>query len=280
MIIDVHTHIFPSQIREQRQKYVEQEPAFGHLYGSALARMVGARQIVTTMDEQGVDQSVIFGFPWRNPETARQHNDYIIEAVQRFPKRLMGFVCVDPNDDGAAKEVARCLAAGLSGVGELAFYESGIDQAASDGLEPIMAVARAHSVAVMIHTNEPVGHQYPGKTENTLVQIYNLVKRYHQNSIILAHLGGGLFFYNLLKKEVRQAFEKVYFDTAAAPFLYQPEVYRTAIDIIGPDKILFGSDYPLIPPKRYFKEMRQAGLTQDEFEAICGKNTRQLLLTK
>ena len=49
------------------------------------------------------------------------------------------------------------------------------------------------------------------------------------------------------------------------------------IDIIGREKILFGSDYPLIKPARYFKELRNAGLTDDELADICGGNAVQLL---
>lgn len=279
MIIDIHTHIFPPEIRHHRQNFFKDEPAFALLYESETAKMVGADQIVAAMDEQGVDKSVVFGFPWRNSQTARQHNDYIVKAVNQYPRRLVGFACVDPFDDDAAKEVERCLGAGLTGVGELAFYKSGIDESAQDRLKPIMAAARAHSAPVLIHTNEPVGHLYPGKTENTLNQIYSLVKRYGDNTIILAHFGGGLFFYNLLKKEVRQVFQNVYFDTAAAPFLYQPEIYKTAVSIIGPDKLLFGSDFPLLPPSRYFKEMRQGGLTEKEMNGICGQNAQNLLFT-
>jgi len=47
--------------------------------------------------------------------------------------------------------------------------------------------------------------------------------------------------------------------------------------VIGADKILFGSDYPLINPSRYFAEMQSAGLTKNEIEAIGGYNTLKLL---
>jgi hypothetical protein len=46
---------------------------------------------------------------------------------------------------------------------------------------------------------------------------------------------------------------------------------------LGKEKILFGSDYPLLPPSRYFKEMEASGLTQEEKEAIEGGNARRLL---
>ena len=35
-------------------------------------------------------------------------------------------------------------------------------------------------------------------------------------------------------------------------FLYRDDVYRVAMDILGPDKVLFGSDFPLLSPSRYF----------------------------
>ena len=59
--------------------------------------------------------------------------------------------------------------------------------------------------------------------------------------------------------------------------LYDSEVYRIADRIIGVDKILFGSDYPLLPPARYFSELEQTGLTKIKLDKIKGENARRLL---
>ena len=195
MIVDVHTHIFPPHIRQDRRKYFDREPAFELLYRSDKSQMVGAESLVAAMDQQGVDVSVVFGFPWQDPELYRRHNDYILAAVARYPTRLVGLCCFDAFSEGALLETERCLQLGLNGVGELAFYRSGIDEAAIERLAPIMELCRQRDLPVMIHTNEPVGHRYPGKTPNTLAQIYTLVKRFKDNRIILAHWGGGLFFF-------------------------------------------------------------------------------------
>jgi predicted TIM-barrel fold metal-dependent hydrolase len=277
MIIDIHTHAFPRVIREQRDNFFENEPAFELLYKSPKSKLVGAADTVAMMDEQGVDMSVVFGFPWRNADTFRLNNDYILEAVARYPRRIIGFCCLDPMHPDAPGEVERCLGAGLSGVGELAFYTSGLDQRCLRSLDPMMALARRFDVPVMLHTNEPVGHHYPGKSPNTLIQIYTLVKRFQRNRIILAHWGGGIFFYTLLKKEVGETFANVWFDTAASPYLYQPAIYQQAITLAGPDKVLWGTDFPLLQPRRYFKEMDQAGLTDTAKRAVCGGNAIQLL---
>jgi len=277
MIIDIHTHLFSKDVRENRGDYFAAESAFRLLYESPKSKIVSAEETIAAMDEDGVDVSVVFGFPWRNLDTARNNNDAVADAAARYPQRLVGFCCLDPTIPGAEKEVARCLDAGLSGVGELAFYESGIGEGALDRLSPIMDLCRERNVPVMIHTNEPVGHLYPGKTPNTLAEIYRLVKRYAQNRIILAHWGAGLFFYMLLKKEVAEAFTGMWVDTAASPFLYRPEIYTVAAEIFGAEKILFGTDWPLLRPSRYFKEIEEANLSDSDRKKILGENARQLL---
>lgn len=277
MIIDFHTHIFPQEIREDREKYFPFESAFKLLYSSPKSKLAGAKEIVDSMDIEGVDKSVVFGFPWRSSDLSKRHNDYILEAVDRFPERLAGFCCIDPFNKEAVPEVVRCLEAGLSGIGEIALYQSGIDGASQEKLKPLMEICEDKNLPVLIHTNEPVGHYYPGKTPNTLEQIYRLVRKFSNNKIVLAHWGGGMFFFNLLKKEVGEYLKNVYFDTAASPFLYYPQIYQIAIQIIGKNKILFGSDFPLLKPSKYFKEFEKAGLSKDEIKSICGNNAARLL---
>ena len=140
-----------------------------------------------------------------------------------------------------------------------------------------MEICGRRDCPVMIHTNEPVGHVYPGKTPNTLKQIYDLVGRFAENKIVLAHWGGGIFLYHLLKKAVADRLKNVWFDTAASPFLYRPEVYRYAADLAGIDKILLGTDFPLLKPVRYFNELKASGLTADEIAQVCGGNAARLL---
>jgi len=277
MIIDFHTHLFPKEIRKNREKYFSGEPAFQLLYQSPNAKLARADDLIAVMDAQGVDKAVIFGFPWQKPSTFQLHNDYIMQAVDRFPKRFIGFGCFDLFSDQALKETERCAEGGLKGIGELAFYQSGIDEAVLECLDPIMAACCAKNLPVLIHTNEPVGHQYPGKTPNTLNQIYVMVRRFPKNKIILAHWGGGLFLYSLLKKEVKEALKNVYFDTAASPFLYDKAVYQIARQTIGVDRILFGSDFPLLKPARYLKEINHCGLEEEDIDRICGLNSQELL---
>ncbi len=277
MIIDCHTHIYPPFIRDDREPLLEADPAFQLLYGAAKAKLVGAAELIEQMDRSGVDRTVVFGFPWTDPEIARRHNEYIGEAAARFPDRLLPFVCVNPRSPRAAVEVERCLASGMLGVGELAFYTEALDSAVVKVLEPIASCCRDYQVPLMIHTNERVGHWYPGKAETSLRVVYEMIKSFPNNRFILCHWGGGLFVYELLKRESREVLSRVAYDTAASPFLYDPAIYAVAVQIIGARRILFGSDYPLLSPDRYFEEMAAAGLSEEEQCWIKGRSASEWL---
>lgn len=277
MIVDAHTHLFPKSVREHRAKYFGDEPAFELLYKSEKAKMIGTEELIASMDENGVDVSVICGFPWMNEKTCMDHNDYILEAISTYPDRLRGLCSFNPFTRGSDREVERCLDSGFSGVGEVAFYTGdGITAEAVARMAPVMALCKSRGLPVLIHTNEPVGHAYPGKSDNTLAQIYTLVKTYPDNKLVLGHWGGGIFFYTLLKKEVRDVLKNVYYDTAASCFLYEPDIYRIAAELAGEDKILFGTDYPLIGPKRYYREIEAAGLEAPVRKKLMGDNAAVL----
>ncbi len=279
MIIDFHTHIFPRSFRDDRAALFSGEPAFELIYDSPQANLAGADDLIHNMDEDNVEKSVIFGFPWEDAEHYQRHNDYIIESVQRYPDRLIGLSCFSALSPGAAKETERCLSAGLAGVGELAIYESGLSSEITHALKDVMDLCSQFDVLLLLHVNEPIGHIYPGKAPITLLQIYRFLKAYPLNRIVLAHWGGGIFFYALMKKEVKEVLKNVWYDTAASPYLYSPDTYRIAGEIIGFEKILLGSDYPLLKPQRYYKEMAAAGLTSDDIDRIVGLNAAQLLGT-
>jgi len=273
MIIDAHTHIFPEKIKQDRSSYFNGEPEFKLLYDSPRAKISLADELIRSMDIHRVDVSVVCGFPWRNPDLSKQNNDVVVEAVQNFPGRLKGLACFDVAWKGAADETKRCIDAGLSGAGELAFYLSGIDKEALSFLEPVMAVLRENNnLPCMIHTNEPVGHPYPGKTPITLEQIYTLAQTFPDNRIILAHWGGGILFYNIMKKQAKETLKNIWYDTAASPFLFDSQIYDMAAIAGVIEKVLFGTDFPLLTPDRYYQDLDNSRITVRQKEMVLGKN--------
>ncbi|MBW1991160.1 MAG: amidohydrolase family protein [Deltaproteobacteria bacterium] len=275
-MLDAHTHVFPQEVCRRREDYFSGEPAFRLLYADPRSRLVDPEEMVAALAEEGVDAAVVCGFPWHSEHLLRRHHEVILEAMRRWPDKLIGFCAVNPLEPGAVREVERCLAQGFRGVGELAWYA---DSPGEDlgGLPAIAELCQHFRVPLMLHTNDPVGAAYPGKAAVNLPALYHLIRQFPEVTWILAHWGGGLPFYGLQKKETPEVFRNVYFDTAASPYLYRPVIYRLAAEMVGPDKILFGSDYPLLPPSRYFKEMEEAALPEDWREMLLGKNLARIL---
>jgi predicted TIM-barrel fold metal-dependent hydrolase len=275
-MVDVHTHLFPDWMQKNRWDYVERDNVFKEIYGDEKARMATADEIVRTMDEENVAVSVVFGFPWADQGINRDHNDYILGAAGRYPDRLVPFACLNPLAPGAGEETARCIEKGARGVGEIAFYDRVIDEEVIDHLRPVLEILKDANLPLLIHTNEPVGHIYPGKSMKNLTEIELLVKSFPENTFILAHWGGGIFFFELMK-ELKALFRNVYYDTAASPFLYQPEIYIVAGQIIGFDRILLGTDYPLIRPQRYLKQISETVHDDEKVRMVCRGNALRLL---
>ena len=277
MIIDCHTHIFPQDVLQNRFRYCQKDRAFREIYNNEEARMIGPDSLVVEMDAAGVDMAVICGFSWQSHDLCVMGNDAILEAVQRFRGRLIGFGCVYPEEpDRAMEEIKRCAGEGLCGVGELAYYTHRMTRRDIAMMEPICGTIRTLGIPLLLHVNETVGHLYPGKGATDLREIYRFVSSFPDMTFILAHWGGGLIFYEMMPS-VARATARVYYDTAASPFLYRKDVYRIAHEIVGPDRILFGSDYPLIPQERCIKEIEGTGLSQAAVDKVLGENAKHLL---
>ncbi len=277
MIVDFHTHIFPPDVIERRRHHADRDPAFAHIYGNPNARMVDAEGLIEVMDEEGVDRAVVFGFPWTDAGLSRTANAYLLDAKSRYADRIVPFYT--PSLAGGketARRAARALEDGMQGIGEVAFYTSGMGKRQWSYLLSLAEIARQAGVPLLLHANESVGHAYPGKTDMRLRDLWRFVEQAEGLTLVLAHWGGGLFFYELMKSVAKRV-RSLYYDTAASPFLYSSSVYRIAVEILGPKRILFGSDFPLIRPSRYRRELKEAGLPAEVETRILGRNACELL---
>jgi len=278
MIIDFHTHVLSPRIKENRSRYVDIDSAFAGIYSDEKARIATAEDLIESMDRDGVDISVIVNYGWSTHELCVETNDYILESVARYPKRLVGFCTVSSYvDEASLNEIERCAKRSIRGVGELRPDTQSADFTRKEVMEPFVGVLRKHNLILLTHASEPVGHIYPGKGKATPDMLYPFIASFPDLPIVCAHWGGGLPFYDLMP-EVREAMENVYFDTAASPFLYRPEIYRQVSRLVGADRILFGSDYPLMPQGRLLDEIDSAGLQEDEKNMILSGNARRLLV--
>lgn len=275
MIIDAHVHIFPPVMANEREHFFANEPEFKTLYDNPKARLATVEAVLEMLARSRVDKAVLCGFPWRNEALFKQHNDYLAEARAAYPDKFAALGAFHSAAPRAEKEAERCLELGLNGLGELAFYQEPPDDDMLKRLEPIMELYANASLPVLLHANEPIGHAYPGKSNAEISHYYNFCKKFPQNRIILAHWGGGLIFYLLLKREAPEILQNVWFDTAALPYLYADNVYEIC-NLIGHEKILFGSDYPLLAPSRYIDAIAASRITTEAQKAILSVNARNL----
>lgn len=276
MIIDFHTHITSPHIIQNREKYLARDTWFEELYRNPKSRLVTAEELVAEMDRSGVQKSVAFGFGWRDPGLLRETNDYVIDAVRRYPDRLIGFGIVNPLwPEKAAKELERCAANGLRGVGELMPNGQGFSLDDERAMSPLVNVAVAHQMPILSHTSEPVGHLYPGKGTVTPDVVYRFVESFPEATLVCAHWGGGLPFYELMP-DVMRKFRRVYYDTAASLYLYRDKIFFLAGTLM-PNKILFATDYPLIGQRKMHSRLVLAGLPRGILAKVQGENAARLL---
>jgi len=277
MIIDFHTHVFPPQIKKNRNKYIDSDPCFAILYSKKEAKLATADELIASMDEAGIDISVIVNIGWTTHELCVETNDYILESIARYPQRLVGFCTVQPRSyEAAIAEIERCATGGIKGIGELRPDMQLFDLGDEVAMEPLIKAVRKYKLILLTHASEPVGHNYPGKGAITPDMLYPFIADFPDLTIVCAHWGGGLPFYALMP-EVKKAMANVFFDTAASPFLYNPQVYTQVTQLVGGDKILFGSDYPLLTQSRVLDEIRSLDMPEETKNLILSGNAQRLL---
>lgn len=117
--------------------------------------------------------------------------------------------------------------------------------------------------------------------------IEKYLTRYDGARVVLPHLGGysaikpGIWLKETLEMIVDNSLDQVYLDTSAVPYLLQD---RDVCDLIRStvsfDRILFGSDYPVVEGKdiNYMVNIIESSehLSDAEKEKILWKNARRL----
>jgi predicted TIM-barrel fold metal-dependent hydrolase len=275
-VVDAHTHTFPAAIVHDRAPFLARDDWFGQLFADPRAALVDASGMLAAMAGAGVGQAVVCGFPWRDPGLCRLHNDDLAETAAASGGRLPWLATVSPrHGTAAAREAARCFDLGAVGLGELNADAQGFDLADPHALAPIVDVCLAHDRPILLHASEPVGHPYPGKGTATPARLLELLVAFPALRLVLAHWGGGLPFYELMP-EVATATAHVVYDTAASTYLYRPAVFRAVLDLVGPERVLFASDHPVLRMDRFLRRVLADGsLRPNELAPVLGGNARR-----
>ena len=277
MIVDFHTHIFPPSFMERREEYAERDDTFRTLYSNPGARIASAEDLIGAMDQANVDMAVAMGIGWTDRQMAMEANDYIIESAARYPSRIAGLCSVNPAwGIDAVAEIERCARKGAKGIGELHPDIQSFDIGDKRVMFALMESALGLGLFVLTHSSEPVGHLYPGKGRTTPEKLHAFIRNFPDNEIVCAHWGGGLPFYTLMP-EVARDLRNVYFDTAASPLLYEERIFSAVNALTGPERVLWGTDFPLVKHDTLLRELEAAHFPSDVSSKILGENACHLL---
>ena len=233
------------------------------------------------MDADGIDVSWALGFGWRDHGIAVAQNDLIREAALGHETRIRLFGSVNPAAGSEAIcEVERLACCGFSGIGELFPDGQGFDVTDRHTMAPLLEVCEATGMAIVVHASEPVGRDYPGRDHTTPDRVLRLIDLAAEVApgvtLIIGHLGGGLPLYAHMP-DVRRRIERarVWFDTAACRFLWDPSVLAESSRQC-PGRILFGSDYPVGGIGKMRRWVDDADLVPEVRDGVMGLDAPEL----
>lgn len=252
-IIDAHVHLYPAEVNRDPAAWAMTK---GEMHwaalctrqrkdGSPVQSFPSVDQLLRDMDAAAIERAVLLGWYWENHATCAEQNKFYAQCVRAHPQRLAAFATVHPGaGELALEEVCRARDEGMIGLGELSPHSQKVSLADPTWRE-LMVLAAELKLPVNLHVTDPHSKRFPGRVDTPLADFIGLAREFPATTFILAHWGGGLAF-----DSENRPLRNMYYDTAASPLLYGPEVWRRAIDAVGAKQILFGSDYPLrIYPK-------------------------------
>ncbi len=285
--IDAHVHYTPPALAANLAEFAAREPYWGLLLNSphSIQGWATAERMLADMAAAALDKVVLVGEYFQRHDSCVARNDQAIALTRRYPQQILAMATIQPQAGQAAlDELKRCADNGLVGVGELNPYAQGYRLTDPDFLRLAEACIEL-DIPLNLHGSEPIGGYYLGKSTTPLRDYYDLACRYPELKLILAHWGGGLFFYEIMPR-VRRQLRQVWYDTAASPLLYPTaQIFNLALSAIDHRKILYGSDYPLrIYPRqqsepdfhRFLHAIDQLNLSPTVHDDILGNNAARL----
>jgi predicted TIM-barrel fold metal-dependent hydrolase len=259
-----------------------------------------AADLIAQLDAAGIARAVvlstayIFEQPSRRAEHAKakleRDNDWTSRQVAQFPDRLVGFCGLNPLEDYALAELARCAAdphlrRGL----KLHFGNSVVDYHDPAHIAQVRRVFRAANdrrMAIVVHVRASVTAKLPYGRDEALIFLNELLPAAPDVVVQIAHLASAG---SAQDEQAQQALEVfvdavarndprtrlMYFDVTAVGDPPTPGGARRWADAIRrvPEKVLFGSDAttaPATPGAAWSALCEALPLTAGEFKRLAG----------
>jgi predicted TIM-barrel fold metal-dependent hydrolase len=306
-VVDFHNHHVPARFEVTAAKAA---PASQRARWEAIACKLADEDLLLEDMRDGELAARVVNIPAQLIADADGHvphdvivaiNDHVADLVARHPGRVLGLASVDAYDgDRAAREAERAIRdLGLRGL----FVDCARGDLLIDAPQAraTLDVAATLGVPVFVHPVAPrpltrqmspyglIGTLFARGTVNAaaliaLVEGGVFAQLPGLRVVVTAHAIGGLAMASGLSGQSRQgggAIEvmrkHVYIDTQ----MIHPALIRAAVDLLGADHVLAGSDWPIVDDGpirgRLIDAMKQAGFSRDQQKAIAGENCLRLL---
>lgn len=272
--IDMHTHFFPNEAREDAEGFALQygEPHWLDLIlpkgKPSLQGCVDVEGMLRDMRDAGVSKSVLLGWYWQQSETCHLQNQWFLDLKRAHPTSFEAFAALQPLSIHETKETLQfAVDNGFKGVGEIHPSVQGFSLKQKCWTD-VVEFCIDHDLLINLHVTEPVGRPYSPRGDTDFRDLQWLIETYPEMKLILAHWGG-LVFMHELNPYIKRSWGNVYYDVSASPLLYESKIFQSALEVIGADKILYGSDYPLLvyPSKQKKPDFRRF---IDEINGVLG----------
>lgn len=306
MIIDVHYHLFPripdrlvrslakSAIRLAREMGKDLNPEDIVKKASETWPDPEGERVVATMEDAGIDLTLICmvdnaSIPQLKPENMQRGNRIIGDIARKYPGRVMALAGVDPRRPEAPDMLKQCFEE--YGVRGLKYHpDDGYDPCGPESYK-LLEVLVDHKGILLTHTS-PLSPPSRNKFSEPMM-LTDLAVNFPELKVIAAHMGGMINWRPWGSLAAQQP--NLYGDLAMWDHfaltrynLFCREL-RDVLDLVGPSKVLFGTDNPIpstVEPTRNLIQLLKDlpsnapdGLTftSEEVDAILGGNAARLL---
>ena len=264
MIIDFHTHIYPQWVAAKilpaaKRKLKVEVPGTG-----------SPQDLRGMMQAAGIAGSVLLPLA-KGREDVSSLNNWIL-SVSRENRELTAFGAIHPFMQNLEEELDRLAAWGVKGVKMMPLLQEVYPDDPRCG-RLFEALIERKMILVAHAGRDPLDRPEVFGTPDRFART---IECYPDLQMVLAHLGG-LRMWDDVRRHLLSAGKNVYFDTAYVSFYMGQEEMGELIRDIGPERVIFGSDYPWEEPGRAAEIVRGLELREAEEQAVLGKNAATLL---
>lgn len=223
-----------------------------------------AEGMLSSMDALGIKKAFVTAHSSIGPDY-KYGNNMVIEAIEKFPDRFLGYATVNPNSGAIeiVNELERCfMFTGVKGIKiHPSMHGCPIDY---KNYHIAYSVAQERKCPVLIHVW--------GNGDVSIID--KLAKQYPGAIFIMGHAGAEI---RAMEQaiEVVNNYDNVYVDLALSR-IYEGNV-EWFVSEISSRKLLFGSDLPFMDPRPSFGRVAMAEISEEEKEDIFGLNIKRLL---